>query len=120
MPEATDHRQGHRVRRNVEDVDLDEVHYEVPIEGTNYHISLQPNRDFVSPAFVIERHRGLGNVSRNRLQLAGHKRHCHFSGTLHKSNNNDNNTFASAQAAISTCNGLVSEVTLVFFHHLVR
>ncbi|OQR79775.1 A disintegrin and metalloproteinase with thrombospondin motifs 7-like [Tropilaelaps mercedesae] len=98
---------GHRSRRSLDSVagsDDAEVHYELPIEGTSYHIALQPNRDFMSPALVVERHRGVGDVAHSRLYLGSHRRHCHFSGTMRRIND----SYSSAQAAISTCNGLVS------------
>ncbi|XP_022672218.1 A disintegrin and metalloproteinase with thrombospondin motifs 7-like isoform X5 [Varroa destructor] len=77
---------------------------------------LRPNRYFVSPALVIERHRGVGNIAHSRLHLGSHKKHCHFSGKLRKFNGG----YLSALAAISTCNGLTGLIQMEDADYLIE
>ena len=82
--------------------DVEQVHYQLPIEGFDYHVTLQPNREFISDGLVVERHRE-GGVKHVRIGSSNATR-CHFRGTLRRIND----SFPIAQATISTCNGLVS------------
>lgn len=77
----------------------DSLHFLLPVDGKDLHMSVSPNHKLFSPGFVIERRNNqFGNLSdvfieRYRGSL------CHYVGHIINHTN--------SQVALATCNGLV-------------
>jgi hypothetical protein len=79
-----------------------QVHFNISLHDKEHLLILEPVRNFLAPALVIERRRRDTHV---RSKPSDKSKNCHFQGIVHGQPN--------SRVAVSTCNGLVSLFELI-------
>ncbi|GJQ74295.1 hypothetical protein Trydic_g19191 [Trypoxylus dichotomus] len=77
----------------------DDIHYIIPLHGTDHHVELRPNHQLISPGMIIENHGG--KISERSARYANETQ-CHYTGFVRGDKD--------SKVAISTCHGLTGYV----------
>ncbi|XP_044757842.1 A disintegrin and metalloproteinase with thrombospondin motifs 12-like [Coccinella septempunctata] len=91
-----------RKKRSLDDDEA--VNYGIRFLNKNYHVTLWPNHDFVSPDAVTESRRPNEKIRKRDINKVNTEKLCHFSGIVRN--------IPDSRVAFSTCDGLAGFMTI--------
>ncbi|CAH1407507.1 unnamed protein product, partial [Nezara viridula] len=101
----------HSAGRKKRDTESEKVHYIVPLDGMDHHVTLWPSSEFLSPGMVVETHYMRDNKSKIAVRQVRNTQ-CHYNGFV--------KGIDKSRAALSTCYGLAGNIVVPGEEYLIE